>query len=107
MSFALLGPRVGIFSSILVKTRQTTQTKKPRHPRDSIATQRWVGGAFQRGLGVRLQDAILGSILGGRPRGLEISICLIIFDACLVYVWWLCFVHRLSSLRLRRRRRGP
>ena len=59
MMFGLLGPPLGGFSNILVKTRQTTQTKKPRYPRDSIATQRWVGGAFQRGPG-EARDAILG-----------------------------------------------
>ena len=40
------GPTFVDFSNILVKTRQTTQTKKPRYPRDSIATQRWVGGVL-------------------------------------------------------------
>ena len=51
------------FSNILVKTRQTTQTKKPRYPRDSIATQRQ---------GV-LPTWIWGGILGGLARELRTS----------------------------------
>ena len=49
--FGASGPPFGDFWNMLVKTRQTTQTNEPRYPRDSIATQRWVGGAFQRGPG--------------------------------------------------------
>ena len=78
-------PPFGDFSNILVKTRQTIQTKKPRYPRDSIATQRWVGGAFQRGPRGGFRRSFL--YLLGRPgRDLKKMFFIVV-----LHVWGLFF----------------